>query len=357
MGKKDKSKKKVIKKLKKINKKKISRKEKKKLKKLKKKKEKFPDEINEDDELDIDGVYGYDKMKDEDYYDNDFFDEEEFVKDKFETYQIPETKEENSKYINNLINNSDFIIELVDARNIKGTRNFDIEKNIKNLIILINKIDLVSKKYLMKNINNLNEEFNKINNNSNNINNNNNNNKDSNKKIYILSINCCNRESIANFYTELKNILTNFPKKKKKKFEIGIIGYPNVGKESLINSIKLLEIANSDKKNIYFKENKLFGINSVFGTLFDKEESLGNFISKKYKNVNDIEKPLELIKNFINLTDKEKIKKIYDIKDYKDLNGFLKEIGKKFEFDINDFNEIAKLIIQDCINGKITYEF
>ena len=71
MGKKDKSKKKVIKKLKKINKKKISRKEKKKLKKLKKKKEKFPDEINEDDELDIDGVYGYDKMKDEDYVDFD----------------------------------------------------------------------------------------------------------------------------------------------------------------------------------------------------------------------------------------------------------------------------------------------
>ncbi len=348
MGKKDKNKKKVIKKLKKINKK--TRKEKKKFKKVKKKIEKFPDEINENDELDIDGVYGYDKIKEDDYMNDDyFFDEDKFIKDKFETYQIPETKEENSKHIKNLINNSDFIIELVDARNIKGTRNFELEKNAKNLIILINKIDLVSKKYLMKNINNLNDEFN-------NNNNNNNNNENNIKKNYILSINCCNRESIANFYTDLKNILINFPKKKKKKLEIGIVGYPNVGKESLINSIKLLEIANSDKKNIYFKENKLFGINSVFGTLFDNEESF-DFISKKFKNVNDIENPLELIKNFVNLTDKEKIKKIYDIKDYKDLNGFLKEIGKKFDFDINDFNEIAKLIIQDCINGKITYEF
>jgi len=357
MGKKDKNKKKVIKKFKKINKNKISRKEKKKLKKLKKKKHneynEYPDEINPNDVLNIDGVYQ--KFKEEDYVDEFFMDEENIIKDKFETYEIPETKEENSKYINNLINNSDFIIELVDSRNIKGTRNLEIEKKIKNLIILINKIDLVSKDYLKKNINNLNEEFNKLN--INNNNNNNINNKDSNKKNIILTISCCNRESIANFYTELKNILSEFSKKKKKKLNIGIIGYPNVGKESFINSLKLLEIANSYKKEINFKENKLFGINSVFGTLFDNEESIGDLISKKFKNVNDIENPLDVIKNFMNVTDKEKIKKIYDIKEYKDFQGFLKEIGKKYDYDINDYNEIAKQIIQDCINGKITYEF
>lgn len=60
------------------------------------------------------------------------------------------SKYDQKRELNTLIANSDFIIEVIDARDPQGYRSKELENNVtknkdKRLIIIINKIDLVTK--------------------------------------------------------------------------------------------------------------------------------------------------------------------------------------------------------------------
>ncbi len=139
-------------------------------------------------------------------------------------------KKQKQKYPNiarKIIEASDIILQISDARFIDSTRNLELEKVIKNsnkkIINVINKSDLINKKTLNK------ENF-------------------SNLYPYIF-ISCKKRTGIK----ALRNLIKKFSKtidiekkeisedeeirklSSKNKINIGIIGYPNTGKSSLIN--------------------------------------------------------------------------------------------------------------------------
>ena len=95
---------------------------KKKLKKLQKKKKKNKNKENEEN-LNL----GYD------YLDDLFMNQEDVERlphDKFFTYPVPYTSEENKDYIPLLISESDIILELLDSRDIYHSRNTQIEELI-----------------------------------------------------------------------------------------------------------------------------------------------------------------------------------------------------------------------------------
>ena len=85
--------------------------------------------------------------------------------DIFDTYDEPKTEKENNEYIKNLINDSDVILYVLDARDVLYflDKNFEKKINLDNklLIYLINKIDLVSQNYLNKITTYLEKETNK----------------------------------------------------------------------------------------------------------------------------------------------------------------------------------------------------
>lgn len=112
--------------------------------------------------------------------------------------------------IQKIIQDSDIILEVLDARFIEETRNLEIEEEIKQqnkkLIYVLNKSDLLLNKKL--------------------------------KKINLLPgilVSCKERRDIK----KLRELIKIFSKKIKKQSEgkiiVGIIGYPNTGKSSLIN--------------------------------------------------------------------------------------------------------------------------
>jgi len=111
-----------------------------------------------------------------------------------------------------VIEKSDIILEVLDARFIKDTINKDVENTVriknKILIQVINKADCVSSRKL-----------------------------DSVKKKFAdcVVISVKNRTGLAFLKTKIK-ILAN--KNKMGNVVVGVVGYPNVGKSSLINTLK-----------------------------------------------------------------------------------------------------------------------
>ena len=309
------------------HKKKESRKKMKKLPKKNKKKKK----IN----LDYEELYGF-----EDFLMNQE-DIEKLPHDNFTTFNVPTTIEENKEYISSLISESDIILELLDARDIYHSKNTQIEDLVNNnenklLIYVITKCDLVSEDYLNKIKKSLEE-------------------KNNNKNPIIITSSII-REKIKFFFDELKEQIKKLHEKNMDKIiKIGIVGAPNVGKNSLIQSLELIVNSNCDEKYIYFDEEKTFCVNSVPCISFDEDENNNFLISKKYKEVKDVPEPMKLISNLMNIVNKEKLKDIYELsKVPENLDEFIGLIKEKYEFQDNNIT-LCK-ILEDIISGKISYE-
>lgn len=307
------------------HKKKESRKKIKKLHKKNKKKKK----IN----LDYEELYGL-----EDFFQEDI---EKLPHDTFTTFNVPTTIEENKQYISSLISESDIILELLDARDIYHSKNTQIEELVNNnenklLIYVITKSDLVSEDYLYKIKKSLEE-------------------KNNNKNPVIITSSII-REKIKLFFDELKEQIKKLHEKNIDKIiKVGIVGAPNVGKNALIQSLELIVNSNCDEKYIYFDEEKTFCVNSVPCIAFDEDDNNNYLISKKYKEVKDIPEPMKLIRNLVDIVNKEKLKDIYELsKAPENLDEFISLIKEKYEFQDN--NKTLSKILDDIITGKISYE-
>jgi len=113
--------------------------------------------------------------------------------------------------IKSLINNSDIIIEVVDARFPKDSRIFMLEKYIKKinkkLIIAINKADLVPEDFLLV----VKEEFE--------------------REFPTVYVSCKTRKGSRRLREVIKD---NIDENKEKNY-VAVVGYPNTGKSSIIN--------------------------------------------------------------------------------------------------------------------------
>ena len=292
---------------------------------LEKEREKIFAELDEDDFEDL-------------FYENDL---ENMPHDIFDIYDVPKTQKENQEYIKKLVQDSDAILYLLDARDVLYFLDTNFVKNLDNklLIYVINKIDLVSEEYLKKIYSLLNQEINK------------------NPKLYIS---CLIREKIQELYDKIHIEIIKYkasmksPKKRNNIFKIGVVGMPNVGKNSLIQSFELLWNSFCEKKYIFFLGNKNFCINSVPGVIYGNNED-EHLISKKYKNVNDLPSSNKLLNEIFKYIEPQRIKEIYELnKKPENLKELLVDIKKKFKIK----NEILakQKILNDIIIGKIDYE-
>jgi len=110
--------------------------------------------------------------------------------------------------VQKLLQEADIILEVLDARFPEETRNYEIEEEIKvqrkKIVYILNKSDLISSKKIKK--------FNYI--------------------APNISVSCKKRKGVKKLRDKLKIIAL---KLKKEKVVVGVIGYPNTGKSSLIN--------------------------------------------------------------------------------------------------------------------------
>jgi len=144
------------------------------------------------------------------------------------TRQIDKIRKQRVKYpqvAKNIVDTSDIIIEVLDCRFIKETRNLELEEEIlkqnKKIIYVLNKSDLVTREKI----------------------------REVKGELYpFVAVSCINKSGIKSLRSLIKRIGATVEKREKReilkdkvvtgndhRLKVGVIGYPNAGKSSLLN--------------------------------------------------------------------------------------------------------------------------
>lgn len=242
------------------------------------------------------------------------------------------------RVVNEVIRDSDVILEVLDARFPNETRNTEIEDKIakcknKKLIFVLNKSDLIKQKFSDINL-------------------------DFRPYVFVSA-----KENLGT--TKLRSMLKE-EARAKKPLLVGILGYPNTGKSSLINALKQKRSAGVGsvpgftrglQKIRISKDIYLLDTPGVFAYK-EKDEQKHTLVNiKDYRKVKEPDIiAIEIIKQ---ATEKNPsaIEELYKVKPKEDPEETLYEIAKKFNWLIKggkpNIDQISRKIIQDWQRGKL----
>ena len=246
-----------------------------------------------------------------------------------------------------VIDASDVLCEILDARDPLGTRcsyleNF-VKKNCphKHIIYIINKCDLVPIYVTAAYIKHL-------------------------SKFYPT---IAFHASITNPFGKpaLFQILRQFDAlhKDKKNISVGFVGYPNVGKSSVINTLKKQKcckaapIPGETKVWQYIALTKRIYLIDCPGVVYEEGQSEMDRVLKNVVRAEKIEEPMVFIQGILDRVNHENLKKIYKINSWIDAEDFVKQCANKYGKLVKggdpDYKATAKIILLDWQKGKIPY--
>lgn len=244
------------------------------------------------------------------------------------------------KVVREVIHKSDVVVEVLDARLIDMSRSQELEDYVagaeKRLVIAINKADLVPTEYLER------------------------------KKKYLP--NCVFVSSVKRYgFSNLREMIYKVAaKNKSEKIMVGVIGYPNVGKSSIINGLKGKASAGVSSRSGFTRGQQLVRATRRI-TLIDTpgvipldERDPAQLALLGSKNPDQIKEPDIPAMSILELLDPELIQKHYavDPREFKgDVYDLLEQIAiakKRLEKGGEpDIKTMSKIIIQDWQRGKL----
>ncbi|KAH7300426.1 hypothetical protein KP509_24G062000 [Ceratopteris richardii] len=268
-----------------------------------------------------------------------------------------------------VIEASDVIIEVLDARDPLGSRCEDVERLVmksgpsKHLVLMLNKIDLIPKEVAEKWLKYLREE------------------------LPTVAFKCSTQQQRAHLGQKkgskganggstseclgaetLLQLLKNYSRNHKLKtaITVGVIGLPNVGKSSLINSMKRTRAVNVGStpgitkvlQEVQLDKNvKLLDCPGV--VMAKAKESEQSAVLRNSKRIENIEDPVSPVKEILRLCPRDKLMTIYKIPSFETTDEFLQQVGlvhgKLKKGGIVDLAAAAKLVLKDWNLGKIPH--
>ncbi|KAI3932799.1 hypothetical protein MKX01_031781 [Papaver californicum] len=283
-----------------------------------------------------------------------------------------------------VIEASDVILEVLDARDPLGTRCIDMEKLVmkagpeKHLVLLLNKIDLAPREAVEKWLNYLREE------------------------LPAVAFKCNTQEQKSNYGRKslkpgksgkpvkttskplkasnilqtsdclgaetLLKLLKNYSRSHeiKKSITVGIIGLPNVGKSSLINSLKRCRavsvgatpgLTRSMQEVQLDKNVKLLDCPGV--VMLKSEENDASVALRNCKRIEKLEDPIAPVKEILKLCPAKMLVSLYKLPNFDSVDDFLQKVatvrGKLKKGGVLDIQAAAKIVLHDWNEGKIKY--
>ncbi|MDO8622924.1 MAG: GTPase [archaeon] len=239
---------------------------------------------------------------------------------------------------------SDIVIEILDSRFWRETRNIESEKFIKEqgkrIIFVINKSDLIDRKEVIKNMGET--------------------------DIYpFVFVSTKERRGSSELMERIKIEAKKFDKEK---IYVGVIGYPNTGKSSVINLLKGSSSARVSSESGFTKGMQKVKITDKI-LLIDtpgvipesedsniKEQDLFKHALINTRTWDKIKNPEAIVNDFM-LKYPKVLEEYYDIPAEGDSEVLLEKLGKKKNFILKkgeiDNDRTARLILRDFQEGKI----
>ncbi|CAG2238957.1 GNL2 [Mytilus edulis] len=246
-----------------------------------------------------------------------------------------------------VIDSSDVVVQVLDARDPMGTRCYQVERYMKkekphkHLMFVLNKVDLIPVWVTQK-------------------------------WVAILS----SEHPTMAFHASITNpfgkgamitLLRQFAKlhSDKKQISVGFIGYPNVGKSSIINTLKAKKVckvaplAGETKVWQYVALMRRIYLVDCPGVVYPTAETPTEFVLKGVVRIENVKTPEDYIEAMLKRVKTDYIKTTYSLISWDSHEDFLEQIcrksGRLLKGGEPDISTVAKMVLNDFQRGKIPY--
>lgn len=246
-----------------------------------------------------------------------------------------------------VIDSSDVVLQVLDARDPLGTRSPPVEKYLKNekahkhLIFVLNKVDLVPTWVTQRWVAILSAEYPTV-------------------AFHASLTHPFGKGSLINLMRQFSKLHVD-----KKQISVGLIGYPNTGKSSIINTLrskkvcKVAPIAGETKVWQYVTLMRRIYLIDCPGIVYPSAETDTEKVLKGVVRVELIQNPEDYIVPVLERVKPEYIRKTYKIPEWTDSVDFLEKLakrtGKLLKKGEPDISQVARMVLNDWQRGKLPF--
>ncbi|XP_053683057.1 nucleolar GTP-binding protein 2 [Sabethes cyaneus] len=249
--------------------------------------------------------------------------------------------------LHKVIDSADVLLQVLDARDPMGTRSKYIEgflkkeKPHKHLFFILNKVDLVPIWVTQRWVALLSKEYPTI-------------------AFHASLTHPFGKGALINLLRQIGKLHVD-----KKQISVGFIGYPNVGKSSVINALrskkvcKVAPIAGETKVWQYITLMKRIFLIDCPGVVYPTAETDTEKVLKGVVRVELVSNPEDYIEDVLKRVRKEYISKTYGIAEWSSHIDFLEQLAKKsgklLKKGEPDVPTVAKMMLNDWQRGRLPF--
>ncbi|KAG7204918.1 hypothetical protein KM043_005310 [Ampulex compressa] len=246
-----------------------------------------------------------------------------------------------------VIDSSDVVLQVLDARDPMGTRSPPVEKYLKteksykHLMFILNKVDLVPTWVTQRWVAILSAEYPTV-------------------AFHASLTNPFGKGSLINLLRQFAKLHLD-----KKQISVGFIGYPNTGKSSIINTLrskkvcKVAPIAGETKVWQYITLMRRIYLIDCPGVVYPSTETDTEKVLKGVVRVELVQNPEDYVSSVLTRVKPEYIRKTYKIPDWEDHIDFLEKLahksGKLLKKGEPDITIVARMVLNDWQRGKLPF--